>query len=720
MKAIKIITLLCLFSLFSTNIYAQDLKKSDIELTIGECSLSGRIVLRRIKNNYNGEVRIILTNDYGVYGPYSSTMVFQASEERSFDSFICNRIQAQVSNSNKNKLIDIYYKPKPKEQSVENTVQEKGQPKKQTEKTSTKIEGQPKKQTEKTSTKKEEQPKEVKTDPIKKKRKLGIEDIVPDFNNYLETIPFYSSSAIEEETRNCETHITNLKNWKDKDTYKKENHLNSYINECRDSITFYSQKQDSILTGYMGKFKKKTIVDKEKCMDSLRAILAYRTVQREAMVNNLSDVMNETPKQEESIWENIQWKTIGTGAGLLLFILMLVIWFKKANKKTEKTSLPVRAASKTDAPNAIVVRKALTTVLRKQSLEDVVDDDAYLRIDCKDFCDNSAVRTIYIKNTCIKSIYNMYAEDLRNPNNPKEDGCMVLGRWIHDAENKEYDVSLEQIVLPGDDAVFSEYELNFGGKIKLKMTEQLRRLRKETNLQYDLTCWVHSHPGLGVFFSNSDTNVQMQLKHPIHPNFLTAIVVDILTPQQEMGIFTFKRDSTISSKADMKKMYSLEELYKWAIESERSSFKAEDYYNTLANAKTHMAGYTGIELSNGAIIDMGMMAAEQSSGFVGLVHGYNCQQDTNVESVAMKVSKDEVVPGHELVGCFIIAPHCSIPSIRKLMTNYMDKVKFVLVFTPSDGLLTSIPVVNQDICMDENCYGEQNLEDLKIWTRRKR
>ena len=68
----------------------------------------------------------------------------------------------------------------------------------------------------------------------------------------------------------------------------------------------------------------------------------------------------------------------------------------------------------------------------------------------------------------------------------------------------------------------------------------------KTNLQYDLACWVHSHPGLGVFFSNSDANVQMQLKHSTHPNFLTAIVVDILTPNQELGIFTFKPDSTIS------------------------------------------------------------------------------------------------------------------------------------------------------------------------------
>ena len=144
---------------------------------------------------------------------------------------------------------------------------------------------------------------------------------------------------------------------------------------------------------------------------------------------------------------------------------------------------------------------------------------------------------------------------------------MVLGRWVHDTESGEYYVSLEQLVMPGDDAIFKEYELNFGGKITLSVLEQLRRLRRETNMQYDLTCWVHSHPGLSVFFSNSDLNVQMQLKHPTHPNFLTALVVDTLTPKEDVGIFTLRRDGNINSKNELTKMYSLKEWYAWAQKS---------------------------------------------------------------------------------------------------------------------------------------------------------
>lgn len=215
----------------------------------------------------------------------------------------------------------------------------------------------------------------------------------------------------------------------------------------------------------------------------------------------------------------------------------------------------------------IVVRRKTATILKKQSLEDVMDNPAYLKVDAIDFCEESAVRRLYIKNTCIIDLYNMYASDLANPNNAKENGCMVLGRWVHDTESGEYYVSLEQLVMPGDDAVFKEYELNFGGKIKLSVLEQLRRLRRETNMQYDLTCWVHSHPGLSVFFSNSDLSVQMQLKHPTHPNFLTALVVDTLTPKEDVGIFTFRRDGNINSKNELTKMYSLKEWYAWAQKS---------------------------------------------------------------------------------------------------------------------------------------------------------
>lgn len=578
---------------------------------------------------------------------------------------------------------------------------------------------------------------ESKTEPInnKKDENISIEEAIPiipvaskgrqnrktilaDFNNFIEnTEPrYYSSNAINEELKLIE----GLNEAADKQAYLQDNDLEAHYHYSKRMLDVNKAYEDTLITQFMGQYKINAI-DKQDIFDTLKSILDDRLSQREDNLNMLESFIEPLLNNDQAKKE--KWNIIGLCALLALMAVALIWWFVKAKKQNtnRKAKTPAYSGvSSQEASSAIIVRRKTTSILRKQSLENVIDNPAYKKIDCSEFCQQSAVRRIYIKNTCIKDIYNMYAEDLRNPDNPKEDGCMVLGRWVHDNESNEYYVSLEHVILPGDDAVFAEYELNFGGKIKLKVTEKLRKLRRETDLQYDLTCWVHSHPGLGVFFSNSDSNVQMQLKHPTHPNFLTAIVIDILTPQQEMGIFTFKPDGTINSKADLTRLYSLEELYQWAIESERNSFKLEDHYNTLAGAKTHNNDCYGIHLSNGAIIDLGMLAVEKDSGLAGIVHGFSNHRGGNTEMIATSVSKEQSVPDSEPIGCFITAQYCSIPTVRKAIAEHIGKIKFALVYSAADGLLTTIPVINNDLCTDVNYYGEQKLDDLKIWTRRRR
>lgn len=709
MKAINRFLIFGVFALFCLTVNAQDFKQSDIELKKSESPHQGRVVVSSIKNNFIGEVRVVIINEYGPDKP--TPISIGPKGHRDFPGTItCNRIQAGPASGNK--LIDIFYNPKPKEQKVEEVKEENKD----------NIDNKDEQNARQEVNKPEQQkPNELKPKPLTKKGPLTIEDVVPDFTNYLETIPFLSSTAIEEETSIIEEHLNSLRNRKDKNAYIREHHLNSYINSTRDSLNQYSKNTTYLITAYIENLGKKEIINKAECIVSIQMILTSRLSQREENINRLSDEINSISATETFDWKDLDWKIIGIGAGLLLLLIILFVWFRKASKKNRTTTLSNNESNgTTDASSGIVFHSATKSILKKQSLEDVIDNDAYLKIDCNEFCDDSAVRRIYIKNTCIKEIYNMYAEDLRNPDNPKEDGCMVLGRWVHDSEQDDYYVSMEHVVFPGDDAIFKQYEMNFGGKIMIKVSSKLKKLRLESNSQYDLTCWVHSHPGLGVFFSNEDNNVHLQLKGLTHMNFLTAIVIDILTPQQEMGIFTFKRDSSINSKTDLKKMYSLEELYKWAVESDRNSFKPDNYYNTLADAPKHNNSCSGIQLSNGAIIDMGKLATEESTGFVGMVHGFANQQGLKTENVAVTVTKNEAVPDNELIGCFIMATHCSIPSIRKALAGYINKIKFVLVYTSADGLLTSIPIINQDICTDENCYGEQKLEELKIWTRRKR
>ena len=67
----------------------------------------------------------------------------------------------------------------------------------------------------------------------------------------------------------------------------------------------------------------------------------------------------------------------------------------------------------------------------------------------------------------------------------------------------------------------------------------------------------------------------------------------------------------------------------------------------------------------------------------------------------------------------MIGTHRSLPTIRKAITN-IDKIQFILFYSTSDEMLTAIPVINGQLSTEENYYGEEKLEELKIWTRRKR
>lgn len=568
-------------------------------------------------------------------------------------------------------------------------------------------------------------------------------EVMDAFRDYVKADPFLSDNTQKSINNEIDKYCDDLVHRSDKADYIEKNHLREYVTEQLQKLSQYQEQSSLIIENILQKYENMEPQKRVAYRDTMQMALDEKF---NALSTNLTRLDKEINVKEEEPLMDLPWKWIGIAAGalLLLIILLVIVSKSKKNKPARPAYRPTAAprnnvssygnrggGQQQSADGGIVVRRKTATILKKQSLEDVIDNPNYLQVDAIDFTYESAVRRMYIKNSCIVDIYNMYAEDLRNPASPKEDGCMVLGRWVHDSESNEYYVSLEEIVLPGDDAVFEEYALNFGGKIKLKVLEQLRKLRRETNLQYDLTCWVHSHPGLGVFFSNSDTSVQDQLKHPQHPNFLTAIVVDILTPMQDLGIFTFRRDTTINSKNDLKKMYSLVEWYQWAQESLKTSverpvaatpkeFKSVEYFNMLQNAQEHNDSCYGVELSKNVVVDICTDLVGQGDDILAMLHGVASQHGSQIEYVAEQISDKESEPKLSLTGCFMAAPHCSIPTVRRAVADYLDRIRFVVVYTPNDGLLTTIPVINSDLCTEESYYGEQKLEDLKTWIKQSR
>ena len=693
MKTFYKLVLMSLLFAIPIALVADDFLPSHIIAKTESCKSPGRRRVTKLTNVYHDSVEVRLHNDFD---GQNYDVILASGATWKYDK-TCTVILAKPLNTPKARYIEVnrFNTPDTILQHADGKLKDENHKKGTAEKTIN----------DKTPTENLEKNPPTKT--------ISSDKVIKDFLTVIDTMAVYSGEQIKKDSVVITTHVDNLLYIPDKKIYIEDKKIDSLILAQRTMIEDSRSRESTLIAEFLKRYKADQISKEDDCKDVLRSLLEERLSQREANLRPLEEIIKKAPK-------DINWNLIGVCIVSAILLIGLFVWYKKASKKlAQKTTKPTPQSSAQEMASLIVVGQKSLPSLKKQSLNDVYENEAYLKIECKEFCSESAVRAIYIKNTCVKDLYNMYAEDLRNPNNPKEDGCMVIGRWVQDMATKQYDVSLEYIVTPGDDAVFAEYELNFGGKIQLKKADMLKRLRRDTGLQYDLTCWVHSHPGLGVFFSNSDNNVQMQLKNDLHPHFLTALVVDILTPKQETGIFTFKPDDTVNSKNDLTKMYSLEEMYKWAIESERRSFNKDDFFNALCNAKKRIFECYGIELSNGTIIDMAYMASN-SNGFVGLVHGYSLQQGEKLECITTSVTKISNVSDSEVIGCFVVAAHCSIPSIRKAIAQYLGTINFVLVYTATDGLITSIPVVNRDLCNNEDYYGEHLLEDLKIWTRRKR
>lgn len=538
---------------------------------------------------------------------------------------------------------------------------------------------------------------------------------------------FFGPEAVTAYTQKVETLCRSIDSSKDKAQYIIDNDVALFLETSEKEL---ADKRANLAITAQSIASSSNVDASSQTMTLIVETLNNRLKTREDAYNRLNMAVADIA----NIKDNNSLVPYGIGEGIanygivgtiiLLLIILTIVTIrrkkKKQNKITKSSSASVTAPGQSSDNPAIVVRRRTTSILKKQCIDDVIDNPAYMVINASDFTPDSAVKKIYIKNSCIKDVYNLYAEDLRNTDNPKEDGCMVLGRWVHDEVNHTYDISLEEVVFPGDDAVFKEYELNFGGKIKLRIAEKLRKLRRDTHLQYDLVCWIHSHPGLGVFFSNSDDNVQMQLKHSQHPNFLIAFVVDILTSDQEMGIFTFRKDGSMNSKGDITKIYSLEEMYKWALQSERNLFSHDNYFNILGNAQLKLPSCKGVELNNSSIIDLTQIVIEPETGIVGWAIGTNVESQSGQEFAVSSIVRNGEKPGTGIIGCLISMTHMSFPTIQRLIARDSLNLSFVIVYSSKLMSLTTIPVVNGELLSDEQFYGDVNIDDLKIWTRRKR
>jgi hypothetical protein len=195
----------------------------------------------------------------------------------------------------------------------------------------------------------------------------------------------------------------------------------------------------------------------------------------------------------------------------------------------------------------------------------------FYKIDLREIWADTLVRNVYIHRNCIRKTYKFFFESCAVEGKIPETGGYLIGSWESDNKNPGiYNVSLEDFIEPGDDAVYEEYQLNFGAKIGVRLEKTIQDYREKAGKEYTLTAWFHSHPEIKIFLSNHDLDVQERLSSQEHKHKLLALVIDPNTQEDNKmafltGIFSYKSNGAMNNNPGEMKLVKWKDLYEWAI-----------------------------------------------------------------------------------------------------------------------------------------------------------
>jgi hypothetical protein len=350
--------------------------------------------------------------------------------------------------------------------------------------------------------------------------------------------------------------------------------------------TDIEKRNKHYLWGWVGKRKKKRkleevnnnyeIIKEKSTLFIQHKLMFYSDNDDRAVINDLD---NEIPtdflniEEYENELNNIippYTKLSLIGVVFLLLIAGVAVYIRSLfiRKKIKKIATENKISGKSgllieedDSYEVIAYRIGLDDI-KEKFMED------YYTIQMADIFEDTSIEKVYLSRKAILDIYKFFTDFLKYNGKTNETGCFLVGRWdyVPRSAKQKYDISIETIVEPSDDAVYGEYNLNFGAKIGVTLNFAIEKLCKQTDNEYVQTAWMHSHPGLGLFLSSQDLSVQSQLAHSQYQGRMLAIVLDTNTPDLKMAFFTPKQNGTMNNDIDVKLFLSLEELFQWAQE----------------------------------------------------------------------------------------------------------------------------------------------------------
>ncbi len=397
------------------------------------------------------------------------------------------------------------------------------------------------------------------------------------------------------------------------------------------------------------------------------------------------------------------------GIAVLLLALLLVFFVMRKKKKghdnPKNTNDPSIISVITD--ESVKYEKGLQHVKERMN--------EYLTFDMDMVFADTTVNKVYLSAALIKKLYDFFNGSLEAGGRTNETGCFILGCWDDEEDRRgRYHISLEQMVEPGDDADFGEYSLNFGKKISINMASVIDNLAQKSKRDYVLTCWMHSHPGLGLFLSNQDLVVQQQLTYSDHRNRLIAIVIDTNTPDFKMGFFTAKADGKMNNKEEVKCWFSFEEIYRQSRELSRnqpsksmlkdSASSHPDSFNVaLDDSQIDQVGFAPHAINQ---IDHALFSGMK--GVAGYFYG-------DTENRCLQVDCCLPYENEEKLGCLIFCDGLQ----EAQLANYAGDIagcRFFINGTSDDKLV----IWTKNKQGGFSPVGEATLSKMKEWIRRKR
>ncbi len=288
--------------------------------------------------------------------------------------------------------------------------------------------------------------------------------------------------------------------------------------------------------------------------------------------------------------------------------------------------------------------------------------DNYYMIDLREYWEDTMVTKVFLHRHLIRKTYRFFYESCVSKGRVLETGGYIIGGWEADPDNPQvYHVSLEDFIQPGDDAIYGEYELNFGAKIGVRLEKAIREYREKPGREYTLTAWFHSHPEIKIFLSNNDILVQEALAGRENKHKLLALVIDPITQDKGKvafytGIFPYRTDETMNNSSSDMKLIKWKDLYDWALSP--PILGLDDYYRVDLELYNRQSYYFGLLLNDRCITRFSLflddlLGQESGSGlFLGRTINQNNSRPLLLLEDFVEADKEPGVHALPLVGYF--------------------------------------------------------------------